>query len=817
MPAKKKSPGKAKSKFRNAIPFIAAVFGIVVLVTVVNIFVGDNEQDEYPKLMILGIDAATWDIIDPLITSGKMPNLEKLINEGIRATPKTLNPTISPAIWTTAVTGRVPERHGVRNFLGTAKDYEYQFIGSDSRTVKALWNILSEDGQKVGLFSWWATWPPEDINGYIVTDLSILDPENSIAPEDLKTAIILNSAKLMGFDVLKGGYEIALPQPTSPTDRVFFDTAIVNLNAITKLFNGNSLFAFDRQKPDALFQIYGGIDAAQHLFLRFHNELIGKLPPMDPILTNAYGGFIDQLYIEQDRLIGEYVKRAGPNTNIIIMSDHGVFLDPAYGYRFKAFNAVLNRLGLLVYENGEIDYTKTIAFECNNNNFDWQRRLCINTVGRYDTGIVDSNSYISTRNEIIRKLNSIKTQSGKPLFHSVTPSIEANSDVQYDISRDVIDDLLIINNDYVPMKEFLEISVESGNHYANPLGPPGIFVWKGPLIKKNANVTIDYIDIMPNILYALDLPVPLDIEGKWRPELFIGRSNIENPEYIETYETETTRLNISAMESIEETDSVLIEEREAYIHSVISGDDTYDQYCFFLPKIDDYSIKTNLLETNPDREVAFQPWDNLNITTPVSFNEFISTTEIETYYPIIIPLDLMSFNEKDIETYNLVVPLDILSPTFLGLWTNTSFSFNAPSEGYMRIVAKGEPANNEWPELIIKNRSDIETITIDSESYAAYDIPIKQGFVKVSYVNDALTKTEDRNVRIQRIYISDEVIDGVAPQSLIRYGGDICFKNRAPGSTEVQFEFVHTKDPSESSDAGIRALELLQETGEIKN
>ncbi len=828
MPVKTKPLTTAKSKIKSALPWIGVVLGaIALMITGYILFTELNENnedrspqtidDEYPKLLILGIDAANWEIIDPLIARGKMPNLEKLINEGIRTSPKTLNPTISPAIWTTAATGRVPERHGIRNFLGVAKDYDFQFIGSDSRTVKAGWNILSDAGFKVGLFSWWATWPPEDINGYTVTDLAVLKPDGAISPEELKKSMITNSIKIMGFDALTKGYEVELPSPTSPTDRNFFDTAVERVDTLTKLFIGNSLHAFDKEKPDVLFQIFGGIDAAQHLFLRFHKERIGEIEPLDPELTSAYGTYIEQLYIKQDELIGEYMKRSGPNTNIIVMSDHGVFLDPAYGFRFKRFNEVLNRLGYLEYTDGEIDFTKTIAFECNNNNFDWQRRLCINVVGKFDQGILDPSEYSSTHENIISTLKEIKTTAGEPLFHSVREATEANSDIQYDIRRDLIDEVLVINGEEIPVKQFLDLSVESGHHYSNPEGPPGIFVWKGPKIKRGARVTIDYIDILPNILYALGQPVPLDIDGRWRPELFKGTYHDDSPEYIETYETEATRLNLASVESIEESDSVLIEQRKAYIHSNISGDDTYDQHCFFLPKIEDYSIKTNLLETNPDRLVPFHPWNNPGITNQVPFDEFLPVTNIESYFPINIPLDLLSFNEEDKETYNLIVPLDILKPTYLSLWTNTSFTFNAPSEGYMRIVANGDPVDGIWPELIIKNRNETQTLTINSESYAAYDIPVQQGSVIVTYPNDALSDTEDRNVRIQRIYISDEMIDGDAPHNILRYGNDICFKNRAPGSTEIELEFIHTKEPSESSEAGARALEILQETGEIED
>ncbi len=122
------------------------------------------------RLLVVGLDGADWKIVDSLLAQGKMPNLARLIREGVRARLKTIAPALSPVVWTTIATGFLPPEHGILDFLVDDGSGRKIPVTSRQRKVRAIWNLLSEAGIPVGVIGWWATWPAEAVNGYVVSD-----------------------------------------------------------------------------------------------------------------------------------------------------------------------------------------------------------------------------------------------------------------------------------------------------------------------------------------------------------------------------------------------------------------------------------------------------------------------------------------------------------------------------------------------------------------------------------------------------------------------------------------------------------------------
>ncbi len=131
---------------------------------------GDLPPVEPSKILLVGIDGGEWDVLDRLLDEGRTPHLARLIGQGTRASLKTLEPTLSPAIWTTIATGKLPEDHGIHGFDGIPGSTMRTLPTSQMRKTKAFWNIVSDSGKKVGVVSWWVTWPAEQVNGFIVSD-----------------------------------------------------------------------------------------------------------------------------------------------------------------------------------------------------------------------------------------------------------------------------------------------------------------------------------------------------------------------------------------------------------------------------------------------------------------------------------------------------------------------------------------------------------------------------------------------------------------------------------------------------------------------
>src|SRR5262245_17277284 len=142
-------------------------------------------------VVLIGLDAADWSAIDPLVRAGKLPTFERLQRYGRTGTMLATPPLLSPILWTTIATGRAAEDHGILDFMVDRPSGGQAPVAVTSRRVPALWNLFSQAGRRVAVVGWWATWPAESVFGTIVSDRvapqllepagAALDPQ-SIAP-----------------------------------------------------------------------------------------------------------------------------------------------------------------------------------------------------------------------------------------------------------------------------------------------------------------------------------------------------------------------------------------------------------------------------------------------------------------------------------------------------------------------------------------------------------------------------------------------------------------------------------------------------------
>lgn len=122
------------------------------------------------QILLIGLDGATWDLILPWVAEGRLPNLGALLREGSWGTLlSTVPPATFPA-WSSFLTGLNPGRHGIFDFtrrkFGT---YEVEFVNSTYRRGRSLFRIASEAGKRVGVIGVPATYPPEKVNGFLIS------------------------------------------------------------------------------------------------------------------------------------------------------------------------------------------------------------------------------------------------------------------------------------------------------------------------------------------------------------------------------------------------------------------------------------------------------------------------------------------------------------------------------------------------------------------------------------------------------------------------------------------------------------------------
>src|SRR4051812_42341493 len=125
------------------------------------------------RLLLVGWDAADWQMIEPLLEAGQMPHLNELIEGGVMGNIATLQPVISPMLWTSIATGKTADKHGILGFTERdAQSGEIRPASSLSRRTKAIWNIFQQAlGWRCHTVGWWASHPAEPLDGITVSNL----------------------------------------------------------------------------------------------------------------------------------------------------------------------------------------------------------------------------------------------------------------------------------------------------------------------------------------------------------------------------------------------------------------------------------------------------------------------------------------------------------------------------------------------------------------------------------------------------------------------------------------------------------------------
>ena len=130
-----------------------------------------SRQNDGPKVLFVGIDGASWKVIGPLLDKGELPAFRRLVAGGAyNPNFDTLPVTLSPVIWTTIATGRTLEDHGVTSFTSRLPNGQIIPVTSSVRRSRAIWELASRRGVSAGVIGWWASWPAEEVDGYVVSD-----------------------------------------------------------------------------------------------------------------------------------------------------------------------------------------------------------------------------------------------------------------------------------------------------------------------------------------------------------------------------------------------------------------------------------------------------------------------------------------------------------------------------------------------------------------------------------------------------------------------------------------------------------------------
>ncbi|HKB15307.1 MAG TPA: alkaline phosphatase family protein, partial [Planctomycetota bacterium] len=307
------------------------------------------------RVILLGLDGATWNRIDPLLSQGRLPNFARLKREGACGPLKTIRPTLSAPIWTTIATGKPPAEHGIRRhylnrtrflrrpdlrmetWMGPVRDLldgmrlvRIHPVTSNLRRCKAVWNIASESGLRVAALGWWASQPPEPLNGWVVSEFASAAQRKEFAdegryrnyregarthPPELLDELAplerspesLTREDLAAFlpvddEVWEEFLRARRFDPTEPL-------SIFRATYLKDLFFAEAALHLDRtRRPDLLLSYLKGIDVFGHMFWRYSaREALEE--GEDPRLVARYRDCVDRAYEWTDRLLGRYLER----------------------------------------------------------------------------------------------------------------------------------------------------------------------------------------------------------------------------------------------------------------------------------------------------------------------------------------------------------------------------------------------------------------------------------------------------------------------------------------------------------------------------
>ena len=293
------------------------------------------------RLLLVGWDSADWKIIHPLLDSGELPGLARLVETGTSGNLTTLEPQLSPMLWTSIATGKMADHHGVPGFTevdpGTGAVVP---VSAATRKSRTIWEILGERRLRSHVVSWFATHGEEDHAGCVVSNMFCHvantqpgqdpaewapPPPGTYWPADL--AATMNDLRVSPHDIDPDDL-IRLFVPAAHTVDQTKDKRLWGLaeklaeacsahNAATHLLE---------TEPDWDFMAvyYRTVDEISHMFMPYHPPRMEGIPEAD---FELYKQVVTGIYKLHDLFLCRLMQLAGPDTAIVLVSDHGFHSD----------------------------------------------------------------------------------------------------------------------------------------------------------------------------------------------------------------------------------------------------------------------------------------------------------------------------------------------------------------------------------------------------------------------------------------------------------------------------------------------------------
>jgi arylsulfatase A-like enzyme len=254
--------------------------------------IGSLSEPAMARVVVFGIDGGSWPLVDRGIAAGDLPHLAALAARGVTAEMTTVEPVISPTVWTSIATGRSPAAHGVGDF----------FRNRTHVLVPTVFERMAAQGRRVGLYEWLVTWPPRTLpRGFVIPDW--LRRDTRVTPPDVfaRAGLAPWFYEVEGLESLDRFAELARAEVREKPER------FVRLSEAFALDVGAVSFY--------------AADAVGHRFWRaafpeqFETPRTADEERLAGVLPETLRGI--------DAALGRVVASLAPDDAIIVVSDHG--------------------------------------------------------------------------------------------------------------------------------------------------------------------------------------------------------------------------------------------------------------------------------------------------------------------------------------------------------------------------------------------------------------------------------------------------------------------------------------------------------------
>lgn len=496
-----------------------------------------------PKLLIIGLDGASFDLILPWAEAGKLPHLTRLMAGGVTGPLRSTVPPVSAPAWISFMTGKNPGKHGVFDFRTfnpkTYSFYDEPLVTSRHYAGSTLFELVGKAGMRVAALSVPMTYPPFPVNGLLLSGFP--------KPNQRKAYTYPPERAL----------EFAQIEPISEFTRHSMEGRIRLMEHSVRALTEASVRLLSRESYDLFMVVFRNTDTANH---HFRKHLHPDFPTYERQEAARYGHVLEEQYRLADWAVGELVAAAGEEAVVLVVSDHGSGI---HATKYFHTNRWLRELGLLaireravragdllrqtihllrvktpwarwllkwylpsrlkqaiskgMHNVHAIRWSGTSAYRIPMSYF--IEGIEVNLIGRQPEGIVRPGAeYETVRDRIILELPKVvDPATGRRLVQRVLRREECYSGRAIELAPDLI---VFLDPDYaggaglrgplITPVERMILEEWSGLHRMD-----GILIIRGDPLKRGARIDgAEIVDLAPTLLYLLGLAIPEDMDGK---------------------------------------------------------------------------------------------------------------------------------------------------------------------------------------------------------------------------------------------------------------------------------------------------------------